>query len=90
MITKDIFNQDIILENKRVLLRPLQESDFDNLFPFSLNDLELWFYGLVTAPGQRNRYYINTKTIGAHQYLHVTYKDIHTILSPLEEINDFL
>jgi hypothetical protein len=35
MIT-DIFSHDIILEDERALLRPIQESDFEYLLPFSL------------------------------------------------------
>jgi RimJ/RimL family protein N-acetyltransferase len=50
----DIFTDNPVLENERVLLRPLQESDFDNLLPFSINEPELWFYGLVTAAGEEN------------------------------------
>lgn len=53
MIT-DIFQQPIILENERVLLRPIEENDFDNLLPFSLHEPEIWFYGLVTAAGEEN------------------------------------
>ena len=48
-MTKDIFEQQPILENERVLLRPIQESDFDNLLPFSLHEPEIWKFGLVTA-----------------------------------------
>ena len=51
---QDIFQQPIILENERVLLRPIEETDFDNLLPFSLYEPELWFYGLVTAAGVEN------------------------------------
>jgi RimJ/RimL family protein N-acetyltransferase len=53
MIT-DIFAQDIFLENERVLLRPLEESDFENLLPFSLQEPEIWKYGLLTAAGEDN------------------------------------
>lgn len=53
-MTKDIFQQQPILENERVLLRPIQESDFDNLLPFSLHEPEIWKYGLVTAAGEEN------------------------------------
>jgi len=45
----DIFQQQPILENERVLLRPIQENDFDNLLPFSLHEPEIWTYGLVNA-----------------------------------------
>jgi RimJ/RimL family protein N-acetyltransferase len=53
-MTKDIFQQQPILENERVLLRPIQESDFDNLLPFSLYEPDLWKFGLVTAAGKEN------------------------------------
>jgi len=51
---KDIFQQQPIFENERVLLRPIRESDFDSLLPFSLNEPEIWHYGLVTAAGEEN------------------------------------
>lgn len=50
----DIFNQMPVLENERVLLRPIEESDFEHLLPFSLNEPDTWFYGLVTAAGEEN------------------------------------
>lgn len=53
MIT-DIFQQPIILENERALLRPIEESDLDNLLPFSLHEPDLWKFGLVTAAGIEN------------------------------------
>lgn len=57
----DIFKQQPVLENERVLLRAIREDDFDNLLPFSLNEPEIWTYGLVTAAGKNNlRKYINT------------------------------
>jgi RimJ/RimL family protein N-acetyltransferase len=60
-MAKDIFEYRPILENDRVLLRPIQEDDFDNLLSFSLNEPEIWFYGLVTAAGKDNlRKYIDT------------------------------
>ncbi len=51
---KDIFQQQPVLENERVLLRRIEETDFDNLLPFSLNEPEIWKYGLVTAAGAEN------------------------------------
>ncbi len=61
MIIKDIFQQQPVLENERVLLRPIQEGDFDNLLPFSLNEPDIWKFGLVTAAGEENlRHYIST------------------------------
>jgi RimJ/RimL family protein N-acetyltransferase len=60
-MTKDIFHQQPVLENERVLLRAIKEDDFDNLLPFSLNEPEIWFYGLVNAAGKNNlKTYIDT------------------------------
>ncbi|MCY7311589.1 MAG: GNAT family N-acetyltransferase [Chitinophagaceae bacterium] len=60
-MTHDIFQQQPVLENERVLLRPIEENDFDNLLPFSLNEPEIWKIGLVTAAGEENlRNYIAT------------------------------
>lgn len=57
----DIFQQPVILENERVLLRPIVASDFEHLLPFSLQEPEIWFYGLVSAAGEDNlRQYIDT------------------------------
>ncbi|HEV7782032.1 MAG TPA: GNAT family protein [Chitinophagaceae bacterium] len=58
---KDIFETQPVLENERVLLRPLLEKDFENLVPFSLQEPEIWKYGLITAAGEENlRTYIST------------------------------
>lgn len=47
----------IILENDRILLRrPLEKSDFENLLPFALEELEIWKYSLLAAgsrPGKK-------------------------------------
>jgi RimJ/RimL family protein N-acetyltransferase len=48
------FPQDIILEDEKVLLRPLQASDVDNLLEISLNEPETWEYSLVRANGKDN------------------------------------
>jgi RimJ/RimL family protein N-acetyltransferase len=48
------FSDNIILEDDMVLLRPLQESDFDNLLEFSINEPETWKYSLVGADGKEN------------------------------------
>lgn len=64
---KDIFQSALILENERVLLRPMLESDFENLLPFSLQEPEIWKYGLVTAAGELNlRNYIATAVKNLH------------------------
>lgn len=57
----DIFTLNPILENNRILLRPLEKTDYDHLLPFSLQEPDLWNYGLVTAAGPENlRRYIDT------------------------------
>ena len=57
----DIFQRQPVLENERVLLRLLTEKDVDHLLPFSLNEPEIWKFGLVTAAGEENlRNYIGT------------------------------
>ncbi len=45
---------DLILEDDFVLLRPLRDSDFENLLPFSLNEPELWKYSYIPANGREN------------------------------------
>ncbi len=56
----NIFTENIILEDERVLLRPIQENDFENLLPYSLQEPEIWKWGLLTAAGEENlRNYIN-------------------------------
>lgn len=59
MTPPDIFELQPVLENERVLLRPLEATDFNYLLPFSLNEPDTWQYGLVTAAGDENlRHYI--------------------------------
>lgn len=45
------YTEDYILEDERVLLRPLEESDYKNLLPFSINEPELWTFSLMGAEG---------------------------------------
>ncbi len=45
------FTEPIILENNRVLLRPLQEDDYEHLLPFALQEPDLWKFSLVSAAG---------------------------------------
>lgn len=46
------FENEIILENESVLLRPLKTSDYKNLLEFSLNEPEIWTYSFVHAAGE--------------------------------------
>ena len=44
--------QGYVLEDDRVLLRPLKLDDYESLLPFALNEPELWKYSLITAAGE--------------------------------------
>jgi RimJ/RimL family protein N-acetyltransferase len=46
------FNENYILENERVILRPLILEDIENLLPFSLHEPELWTYSMIHAVGK--------------------------------------
>ncbi len=48
------FSQTYILEDERVQLRPLLESDFEHLLHFSINEPTIWQYSLVGADGPDN------------------------------------
>jgi RimJ/RimL family protein N-acetyltransferase len=48
------FQQNLILEDDIVLLRPLQNSDLESLLPFSLNETEIWKYSSIPAIGKEN------------------------------------
>ncbi len=46
--------KEYILENDKVLLRPLTLEDKSHLLPYSLNEPELWTYSLTPASGEAN------------------------------------
>jgi RimJ/RimL family protein N-acetyltransferase len=48
------FDEEIILENDNVLLRPLVQTDFPFLLHFALNEPDLWEYSLMQANGKKN------------------------------------
>lgn len=51
---------DYVLEDDIVLLRPLEQKDFNNLLPFALHEPELWKYSLVSAEGEEGlQHYMN-------------------------------
>ncbi len=53
-------SQEYILENDRVLLRPLEPKDIAHLLPFSIYEPELWTYSLVSGAGEENlKYYVD-------------------------------
>ena len=58
---ENISNKNIVLENDRVLLRPLAECDYEHLLPFALNEADLWKYSLISPAGEEGmRNYIST------------------------------
>ncbi len=66
----DITKQHIILENKRVLLRPLEESDIEQLWPFALNEPDIWKYSIFSPGGSKENMetyiadYLKQKEVG--------------------------
>jgi RimJ/RimL family protein N-acetyltransferase len=46
------FNHNYILENERVLLRPLVIDDEEHLLDFAINEPGIWKYSLVSAAGR--------------------------------------
>lgn len=56
---------NVTLEDDRVLLRPLEENDYNNLLPFALNERGLWYYSLVRADGED----------GLRNYLDIAFKE---------------
>ena len=47
-------SQDLILEDEKVLLRPLKITDVENLIEFSINEPEIWEYSPIGAEGREN------------------------------------
>jgi RimJ/RimL family protein N-acetyltransferase len=48
----DIFEEHIVLENERALLRPLCREDLQHFLPFVLNERDIWKYSLVSPAGE--------------------------------------
>lgn len=47
----DITKQEIILQNNKVLLRPLEENDLEHFLYFSLNEPEIFKYSVISPGG---------------------------------------
>ncbi len=59
------FSETYILEDERVLLRPLEADDYERLLPFALNEPEIWTYSQVPASGEQGlKSYIQTALEG--------------------------
>lgn len=46
-------SENYILEDERVLLRPLAENDFTYIVPFAENEPGLWKYSMISAAGEK-------------------------------------
>ena len=64
MLEKFDCSKNYFLEDDRVLLRPLQQEDFNYLLPFALKEPVLWNYSLVSAAGEE----------GLQNYMNITFK----------------
>ena len=58
------FPENVVLENEKVLLRPLQKTDIEFLLPFALNEPETWTYSLISPAGK----------VGMTEYINETIK----------------
>jgi RimJ/RimL family protein N-acetyltransferase len=57
---------EYILEDERVVLRPLKETDLEFLLPFALNEPDTWKYSYLSAKGEDGmRKYIKDALDGA-------------------------
>lgn len=58
------FPENIILENERVLLRPLEKTDIDFLIPFAINEPEIWQFSPTSMGGEEGLKKYIDETIG--------------------------
>ena len=49
------YNEDYILEDELVRLRPLQSSDFDHLLPYAIDEPDIWSFNAGGAAGRRGQ-----------------------------------
>jgi RimJ/RimL family protein N-acetyltransferase len=45
-------NAEYLLEDERLLLRPLKETDYEFLLPFAINEPDTWKYSYLSAKGE--------------------------------------
>lgn len=48
------FENDYIIENEKLLLRPLRSTDFDELLEFAVHEPDIWKYNAFGADGAEN------------------------------------
>lgn len=54
-------SENFELEDEIVLLRPLQQTDYEHLLPFAIHEPELWKYSMVSGAGEQGlKTYIQT------------------------------
>lgn len=58
--------EDYLLEDERVLLRPLKADDLEYLMPFSLNEPEIWTFSMVSGAGRENMQEYISSALAAH------------------------
>lgn len=75
------FEENIILENDAVMLRPLQINDFEHLVNFSINEPEIWTYSSMQAIGKDGlKNYLNMATKARNEkkeFPFIVYDKIH-------------
>ena len=75
------FNNEYVLKDDRVLLRPLTTDDHEHLLPFSMNEPDLWKYSLKPAIGSEGlTNYIQTALqarIAEKEYPFIVYDKQH-------------
>ena len=70
----NIFDEHIILENERVLLRPIEADDGQHLLEFSMNEPDIWNFGLLTAAGEENlKKYVESALINRREKKEYTF-----------------
>jgi RimJ/RimL family protein N-acetyltransferase len=47
-----LFPQNVVLEDERVLLRPLEEADLEYLLPYALHEPDIWSYSFISPAGK--------------------------------------
>ena len=68
MLTPFDFTKNYILENERVMLKPLDGNNSTHLINFSINEPNIWKYSLVPMAGEDNfRKYIASSLLSREQ-----------------------
>src|SRR6202044_775326 len=47
-----LFPENLVLENERVILRPLAETDLEHLLVYAIHEPETWIYSLISPAGR--------------------------------------